>query len=283
MVGMAPGTEIVACRVFSNEGASFGDVIAAMVHSADVGCDVANMSLGAYPLPQTPAVLQLKQQFERAAEYARSKGTLMIASAGNSGANLDAEKALSLPNEAEGIMSVAATGPIGYRWDDSGYNSWTSNPIESWGGLEEMDDALYNVSAEPSEPAVYTNYGAESTDISAPGGNYDEAIAGLYSGDNAVFENLWDWYYDLVLSTTVTETEDGYVADYGFKAGTSMAAPNAAGTAALVREAFPDLSAADLAAHLKATAADVGPEKFHGSGYLDTEAAVETTPEASDD
>jgi subtilisin family serine protease len=180
-------------------------------------------------------------------------------------------------------MSISATGPIGYRWDDDNYDSWESNPIERWGGLDEMEDALYNVSSEPSTPAVYTNYGAESVAISAPGGNYDKGIAGLYSSEDSPFNNLWDWYYDLVLSTTVTETEEGYVADYGFKAGTSMAAPNAAGTAALVKEAHPDLSASALRDHLEQTAADVGPAKFHGSGHLDTEAAVDTPPGTSAD
>jgi len=74
--------------------------------------------------------------------------------------------------------------------------------------------------------------------------------------------------------TTVATDEDGDYAgskpDYGWKAGTSMAAPNVAGAAALVKSVNPDYNANQLESALK-QAADVpaGYDKsYYGSGYL---------------
>lgn len=263
VLGTAPGAEIVACRVFSgNGGASFGDIIAAMVYAGTTGCDVANMSLGAYPLPKdNPFVGILKILMERAADYAASQGTLMVAAAGNDGKNLDADgDVISLPNEAEGVMSVSATGPVGFRWDDD-----DSDP-GYWGDdRADMDDALYHVWRTPDTPAPYTNYGEEAIDISAPGGNFDRQVVG---------EDGWDWYYDLVLSTVFSGEGDDRDAGYGWKAGTSMAAPNVTGAAALVKAQYPDASPAEVREHLEATAADAEPAKYHDAGHLDVEEAV---------
>lgn len=63
---------------------------------------------------------------------------------------------------------------------------------------------------------------------------------------------------------------DTQVPGYGWKAGTSMAAPNVAGAAALVKSANPDYNANQLESALK-RAADVPDDydkKFYGSGYL---------------
>jgi subtilisin family serine protease len=75
------------------------------------------------------------------------------------------------------------------------------------------------------------------------------------------------------VTTLVTDEDDNYVGsepDYGWKAGTSMAAPNVAGAAALVKSVNPDYNANQLESALK-QAADVpdGYDKsYYGSGYL---------------
>jgi subtilisin family serine protease len=57
---------------------------------------------------------------------------------------------------------------------------------------------------------------------------------------------------------------------YGWKAGTSMAAPNVAGAAALVKSANPKYNANQVESALKrASAVPEGYDKtFYGSGYL---------------
>jgi subtilisin family serine protease len=138
-------------------------------------------------------------------------------------------------------MSVAATGPIGFGWvaDDE-------DPAES--------------------PAYYTNYGTNAIDLAAPGGDAD--LDAIGSGV--------PWYLDLVLNTVSSPDFDdagnylGATHSYGWKAGTSMAAPQVAGAAALVKSANPDYNANQVEAALE-RAADV-PDAYdkahYGSGFL---------------
>ncbi|UPW00561.1 S8 family serine peptidase [Halorussus gelatinilyticus] len=256
VVGTAPGTELVALRVFIGPFAFFGDIIAAMTYAGDIESDVANMSLGTYPMPDDESTRDLKKSIERVADYAASQGTLMVAAAGNDGTNLDTDgDVLSLPNEAENVMSVGATGPVGYRWDDKGNGKFVRNYRAAFNKLDEA----------PTDPAPYTNYGSEAIDVSAPGGNYDTEAKG---GDG-------NWQYDMVLSTVFEWGDDGStVPDYGWKSGTSMAAPQVTAAAALVKSQNPDATPAEVREHLESTARDVGQAKYHGEGHLDIEAAV---------
>ncbi|WP_435154523.1 S8 family peptidase [Haladaptatus sp. DFWS20] len=256
IVGTAPGTDLVALRVFTGPFATFGDIIAAMVFSADIESDVANMSLGAYPLPNNADTALLQESIERASSYANEQETLIVAAAGNDGVNLDADgDVVSLPNEADNVMSISASGPIGYRWNDPGNGKFIRN-----------NHAAFNHIDQPTTtPAPYTNYGSEAIDISAPGGNYDQ---------NASDDE--NWQYDLVLSTVFEWGDSEMVPAYGWKAGTSMAAPQVAATAALVKSVNPDATPAQIRNHLEATAEDVGQSSYSGEGHLDTRAAVDT-------
>ncbi|WP_049900153.1 S8 family peptidase [Halococcus agarilyticus] len=283
VIGTAPDTDLVAIRVFSAEGgAAFGDIIAAMVYSGDIGCDAANLSLGAYPIPLDGEGVQvLVDSIERATAYANEQGTLIVASAGNDGANLNddppAEEILppeqlpddpdeiperpfiSLPNEADNTMSISATGPVGYRWDDKGNGKYRRNHRAALNHLEEPT----------TDPAFYTNYGSEAVDVSAPGGNVGSDVLATPPADRP--EN---WLYDLVVSTTFTV--EGGVQDpgYGWKAGTSMASPQVAGVAALIASLDPDASPGEVRDRIESTAADIGESEFRGEGHLDTAAAV---------
>ena len=258
VVGTAPGTELVALRVFTGPFAFFGDIIAAMTYAGDIEADVANMSLGSYPLPNNEENRLLKESVERATDYAASQGTLMVSAAGNDGKNLDEDgDVLNLPSEADNVMSVSATGPVGYRWDDKGNGKFIRNYHAAFNKLDE----------EPTDPAPYTNYGSEAIDISAQGGNYDTEAKG---GDE-------NWQYDMVLSTVFEwDDNDNMVPDYGWKAGTSMAAPQVAGAAALVKSENPRYNANQVESALE-SAAEVpeGYDKaYYGSGFLDVVGAL---------
>ena len=170
--------------------------------------------------------------------------------------NLDTDgDVLGLPNEADNVMSVGATGPIGYRWDDKGNGRFVRNYHAAFNKLD----------ADTTTPAPYSNYGSEAIDISARGGNYDQSAQGSEK----------NWQYDLVLSTVFEWADDGSVKPaYGWKAGTSMAAPQVTAAVALVKSRNPDATPAEIRAHLEATARDLGDPEFHGEGNLDLEAAV---------
>jgi subtilisin family serine protease len=236
VVGMAPGTDLVACRVFSGDGgALFGDIFAAIDHSIEVGCDAANLSLGSYPNPRQGAGKFFGRLLTRLTNQARKEGTLLVASAGNDSADLQHDGGvISYLNEAAGAMSISATGPIGFGWGDD--------------GLREG----------PTSPAIYTNYGTNAIDVSAPGGDYDPEAAD---------EDVEPWYYDLVLSTIP--------GSWAWVAGTSMAAPQVAGAAALVKSENPRYNPNQVRSTLERTADTVGQKEYHGSGFLNPVDAVE--------
>lgn len=245
VTGTAPGTELVDCRVFSAEGgASFGDILAAVVYSAEIGCDAANLSLGAYPLPRRELREFYGRVLNRTTTYAHAQGTLLVVAAGNDAADLQHDgNVISLPNEAAQAFSVAATGPIGYQWGEE--------------GLREP----------PESPAFYTNYGTNAIDLAAPGGDADVDAIGTGA----------PWFLDLVFNATF-DVEDGeFDPSYGWKAGTSMAAPQVTGAAALVKSANPDYDADQVGSVLRRTAdvPDGFDRPYYGGGYLDLLAAVE--------
>ncbi|WP_430505345.1 S8 family serine peptidase [Haloparvum sp. PAK95] len=249
VAGTAPETDLVDCRVFSPSAlASFGDILAAVVYSAAIDADVANLSLGAYPIPRQAVGEFFGKALNRIMTYANSQGTLLVIAAGNDSADLQHDKNfISLPNEGAQGVSVSATGPIGFGWGDEGVEA----PAES--------------------PAFYTNYGTNALDLGAPGGDADL---------NAIGTGV-PWYYDLVFNTiavpqyrTNEEDEvigiDGYEYSYNWVAGTSMAAPQVAGAAALVKSANPDYNANQVESALEA-AAEVpeGYDKtYYGAGFL---------------
>jgi subtilisin family serine protease len=192
--------------------------------------------------------------------YAVDNDTLPIAAAGNDGLNLDRTfdngfsgtiggvefdgSAVSVPNEADGFMSVAATGPIGYGWPLDSGETVPTDPRE----------------LPTEEPAFFTNYGKDAVDVSAAGGNADLDAIGTGLA----------WFNDLVLSTTFqvpdenvpsnTQLGNYYRPAYGWKAGTSMAAPQVTGLAALLAAADPNADAADIREQIETTAVqmDVG-------------------------
>ncbi|WP_410765203.1 S8 family peptidase [Haloferax sp. DFSO60] len=251
IVGSAPETEIVDCRVFSTAaGASFADILAAIVYSVEIGCDAANLSLGAYPVPRQEEGQFYGKVLNKTMTYANSQGTVLVISAGNDAADLQHDgSVISLPNEGAAALSISATGPKGFAFDA--------------GDVEEG----------PESPAFYTNYGTNAIDLGAPGG--DAYLPAIESHPNT-------WFYDLVYSTiSVPEyDENGTYVDstnsYGWKAGTSMAAPQVAAAVALVRSLDPDLNADQVKSRLKQTASvpDGYDKSYYGAGLLDPLAAV---------
>jgi subtilisin family serine protease len=285
VVGVAPDAEIVDIRVFSGPTATFGDIIRAVAYGTEIGCDVLNLSLGSGPLLPVPpgeeitgdddpdgdgpivpvpadGLATLVDAIDAVGRFAVGNGTLPVAAAGNDGVNLDRTfeaafdgtvggvdfdgSPVSLPNEGEGFVSVAAAGPIGYGWPGAG-DDVAGLPFEA-----DVDPELWT-----EEPAVYTNYGPGAVDVSAAGGNYD--IDAIEAGER--------WFYDLVFSTAFvtpqenipedTQLGNNYEPAYGWKAGTSFAAPNVTGLAALLAAADPGAGPEAIRERIEETAVQV--------------------------
>ena len=267
VVGVAPDAEVVDVRVFSGLSGSLAAVSAGLVYAAAVDCDAANLSLGTPPLvPYADDAPDLDPPFQptpadefevlldlvsAAGEFAVENGCLPVASVGNSAADLDAVPSGAdvvptvLPAEADPYLSVAATGPIGFGW-----------PVGDDGGqvVESLRvETPVRTQLPTFEPANYTNFGSEAVDVSAPGGNFDA---------DAVDADV-RYFYDQVLSTVFTpvpkdtppeERPNIFIPTYGWKAGTSMAAPQVTGLVALLSTRFPEASPNELRRHIERTA-----------------------------
>ena len=100
VLGTAPGTELVDLRVFSGPSATFGSILAAIVHATAVDADVANLSLGAYPVPRQAQGSFYGKALNRTMTFANREGTLLVIAAGNASADLQKDKNfLSLPSD----------------------------------------------------------------------------------------------------------------------------------------------------------------------------------------
>ncbi len=133
--GVAPGVTFGAYRVFGCAGSTSADImIAAMERIAKDGADILNMSIGsAFQWPQYPTA--------QAAARLVEKGIVVVASAGNSGAN--GLYALGAPALGEGVISVASFDNVSVRTkgftvspDDKpiGYNQATAAPAAPTSG-----------------------------------------------------------------------------------------------------------------------------------------------------
>lgn len=234
MASVAPDADLCAVKVLDGTGeGSFADIIAGMMHAARAGADVINMSLGAYFSLKEPGALELVVALQRAVIYADRKGTLVVASSGNEGINLDRDPRdfISVPAQLLRVMSVGATAPF-----------------------NQMDfDAL----------ATYTNYGRSGVDVMAPGGDFLEDEGGQVI--DLVLAACSQYQTDLPFSC---EGGDSYI----LGAGTSFAAPHAAGTAAVAEsERRRDQDGGELARCVEKGADDLGQrgfDPFYGHGRI---------------
>ena len=139
--GVAPNVTLIAVKVLNAAGTgNFGNIIAGIVWATDVHAQVINMSVG-MTFPKQAHVGPLVAALNRAINYAKSKGVLVVSAAGNEGVDLQhAHDFISLPCEAGVQLCVSATGP---------------------GDI----------------PASYTNYGTNAINVAAPGGEFAPAPA----------------------------------------------------------------------------------------------------------
>lgn len=164
VVGTAPDAEIVPLRVFPEEGPlleNISDCLLALDYAAEVGADVANMSLGWDPRPprenQTSRGVR-RVICERVCRSVLRRGTSVVVSAGNADTDLQHGGYRYMWASLQSTLAVSATGPNDKR-------------------------------------SYYSNYGTNTIDVGAPGGGY-ETVEKTVADDTE-----WPYPTNLVLST----------------------------------------------------------------------------------
>jgi subtilisin family serine protease len=114
VVGVAPAAKILPVKVLEDGSGSSEDIGDGIRWAADHGADVVNLSLGSVPGGQALAISGLDSAMREAIAYARSKGVLTVAAAGNSSTALCNDPAFT-----SAAICVGAT-------DRNGLHSWYS-------------------------------------------------------------------------------------------------------------------------------------------------------------
>ncbi|MFD5847928.1 S8 family peptidase [Streptomyces chartreusis] len=238
IAGVAPGVKVSGIKVSDPVNGLYypESVVCAFVFAADHGVEITNNSYYVdpwlYNCVDDPDQRAIVDAVNRAQLYAQRKGTLNLASAGNSNHDLDSDalvddsspddstpvertidphKCFDVPTQLPGIVTVSATGVKNLK-------------------------------------SYYSSYGYGVVDIAAPGGDR------LYQIPDTPSKN------GRILATLPNN-------QYGYLQGTSMASPHAAGVAALLKSRYPKATPDQLQALLKAQADNPGcPESYDQNG-----------------
>jgi lantibiotic leader peptide-processing serine protease len=292
--GIAPKVKLVALKIsqwcgFSSTAAE----LAAFTTAADLGIDVVNISFGGYLDPADPESAVAFQAYADAIAYARSKGTLIVGSAGNAhvriGANgrITSHGQLTAPGTtAEDFVDLygyyrVPTGPPGALVVSATGNLVNEPSATCPPGTADNPNATCKPAADAHQPfgvgkrdqlAYYSNYGRR-IDVAAPGGarkfNLPTGDRGGTPGFPVTADDLTNaWQTFSTTSNWAVEIPCFvFTAGSGFPQGqcystiqgTSMAAPHAAAAVALIASEHKGLRhrPGALVARLKATARSV--------------------------
>src|SRR5262249_4647744 len=110
--GYCPGCRIMPVQVGTDTGATYGNMAAGITWAVDHGARVINLSWAGTAPSSTLA---------SAVAYARSRGAVVFAAAGNSNA-----EAPTYPSATPGVLGVAGVASSGKKAGDSNFGSWVA-------------------------------------------------------------------------------------------------------------------------------------------------------------
>lgn len=249
--GVGPDLGIRTYRVFFSEQALTLPtiIIDGIIAATNDEVDVINMSLRFYYTSKTVMEGETYKAtadtllWKRAIQYALKNDVTIVAGSGNESLNLDDKNGVTdYLNSLYEPFGITLKGPT------------TVIPAQMPG--------VINVSASnkwsKQELAFFSNYGNSEIDVAAPGGDLGAKYAETLDPATADMTSM-------ILSTWPTYLGTPYL----YNAGTSMATPQVAGIAGVIKAANPDLKPSQVSAIIKQTAIDYGKpgqDALFGSG-----------------
>ncbi|HEY4215832.1 MAG TPA: S8 family serine peptidase [Gemmatimonadaceae bacterium] len=233
VASVAPLSTITAVKVLDQSGSgSFADVISGIVYAANQGADVINMSLGSFADLTNPGDRTLVAQLQAAIAYARLKGAIVVAAAGNDGLDLRTlpPQDIEVPAELLGVVSVGATGPV----DQMNFDRLASYSNYGWNGVP-----------------------IGGVQVFAPGGDFEDP------------NQIADLIISACSEYSPFDCGDGQ--SYLFGDGTSFSSPMVSGEAAVLRSIVGSSTLASLVTNscvLQGTDV-IGPSGTFGEGRMD--------------
>lgn len=256
--GVGPDLGIRSYRIFPAEGGAYTSwIIRALVAAAQDKVDVVNMSIGGFDILSRYTYGNESYNdvadmvlYKRAISYAVKNQVTIVTAAGNDGLNLNS------PADIIDYLN-AVYGPQGFVFKGAA--------IEVPGQLPGVINVSSSNKWSDAKIAFYSNYGARSIDVAAPGGDNGPVY------DETHDLNQRDFHYR-TLSTWPTYLPSYFTSNlhsYALLHGTSMAAPKVAGIAGVIKAAHPDYSPAQVKALIEQTSIDKGKpgtDQLFGSG-----------------
>jgi subtilisin family serine protease len=227
IVGVAPGVRLASVKVVTDDGFIYPEAaVCGFMWAAEHGFDITNNSYFIDPwqlncrndVRQRPIWIAV----QRALRHSAGQGVLNVASAGNS--RYDLQHTFIDPNSPND-----GSAPVEERVVNG---ACLVLPAEAPGVL------TVSATGPTGIKSFYSSYGLGAVEVAAPGG--DSRVRG-------------DTLNGGVLSAVWPAAADGS-ARWGYKQGTSMAAPHASGVAALIRSLHPDMSPSAVTGLIQRTA-----------------------------
>jgi lantibiotic leader peptide-processing serine protease len=268
--GVAPNAQVSSYKVLASGFGALPDwILAGLLAACSDGVDLVNMSITGYLDPSNPTDAQTYLLFSDAVQYCRARGVTIFAAAGNEHVRVDRI------TMAVGGRTLSGVGRVSTGPDGIGSTAPRSGSVTDLRGLLEAPAGLPGVAmvsatnngndAAPADDpfgfgmhagardqlAYYSSYGPR-VDLAAPGGARRFNLPGWDGGDGNVLYGGWgslgalaenglvcrDALQSSLFNFACFKSEG---AGFGWLQGTSMAAPNALGVAALVLSAKPGL------------------------------------------